>query len=138
MDVRQLVVAVALLMMLAAGHPAAAQETHWPDARWLETQVFFGLEGSEGGAVSDDDWKSFLSDVVAPRFPDGLTVLTGIGQSLDTQAGKPRGGKTMMLLVVHENSNEAQAKFGEIIAEYKKRFEGVATFRVDFPARIVN
>lgn len=138
MDARRLVttLAVVFALTLAVARPGLAQETHWPDAQWLETQIFFGQAKAGGGTVSDDDWKSFLDEVVSPRFPDGLTVLTGIGQSLDTQSGKPRSGATMMLLVVHENSNDAQTRFGEIIAEYKKRFGDVGVFHVDFPARI--
>lgn len=43
-------------------------------------QLFFGRNMPGGQVVSDSAWINFLSEVVTPRFPDGLTVFQAAGQ----------------------------------------------------------
>ena len=43
-------------------------------------ELLFGTLRKDAAAISEDDWASFLAAEVTPRFPDGLTVLSGYGQ----------------------------------------------------------
>ncbi|MFH1558069.1 MAG: DUF3574 domain-containing protein, partial [Pseudomonadota bacterium] len=77
-----------LLASLLAG-PARAQEnavsapgwqpTPWADSVFLESQLFFSLNTPDGRGVSEQQWVQFVAEVVAPRFPGGLTVLEAQG-----------------------------------------------------------
>lgn len=130
--------AAALLAWVLAAAPAAAQSPHWPDYKTLQTQMFFGLFSADGNGVSEQEWATFVREVVTPRFPDGLTVLNAYGQGTSTPAATGvESETTKMLIVVHENTNDAQSKFAEIKAEYRTRFGQKGVFHVDFPARIV-
>lgn len=132
------VLAAALTACLLAAAPAAAQSPHWPDYNTLQTQMFFGMNSADGDGVSEQEWATFVREVVTPRFPDGLTVLSAYGQGASTPpATGVEAENAKVLVIVHENTNEAQAKFSEIKAEYRARFGQKGVFHVDFPARIV-
>ena len=57
-------------------------------------ELLFGLGKREGGTISDADWAAFLDAEVTPRFPAGLTVLSGYGQWRGDTGSPPsdRGG----------------------------------------------
>ena len=128
----------AALMALVTFSGVCAQDVHWPDYDTLQTQMFFGMHSAEGKGVSEQDWAGFLEKEITPRFPDGLTVLFAYGQG----TGGPPGGviaeNTKVLVVVHENTNEAQAKFSDIEAAYKRQFGDKGVFRIDSPVRIAD
>jgi len=77
-----------LLAALLAG-PARAQDnavsapgwqpTPWADSVFLESQLFFSLNTPDGRGVSEQQWVQFVAEIVAPRFPGGLTVLEAQG-----------------------------------------------------------
>jgi len=48
-------------------------------AERVEIRLFFGL-GTPDGTLSDEKWARFLTEVVTPRFPSGLTVVHADGQ----------------------------------------------------------
>ncbi|WP_342643556.1 DUF3574 domain-containing protein [Rhodoligotrophos ferricapiens] len=138
MPLRSLLTLIAVLFNLAA-IPAHAQERKWHNAEAIQSQLYFGLRSKDGAGVSEQAWARFLSEVVTPRFPDGLTVLSAYGQSRD-QASAPAlttAETTKLLLIVHPDTHDAQKKLGEIKAEYVKRFKQDSVFQVEVPARIV-
>ena len=98
-------------------------------------RLFFGTNIPSGGQVSDDDWKSFVKDVVTPRFKDGLTVLEGDGQWLD-----PRGvvvrEHVHIVEVAHKRDAATDEAIRTIADEYKKRFKQDAVLRVTAPVTL--
>ena len=111
--------------------PAAAQGAPSTDA--LKSEVYFGLRAADGKLVEAQDWEKFVTEVVVPRFPEGLTVIEASGRS----GGSPGIlNPTQILVVVHPNSGEAQSRLQEIKAEYRKRFAGTGIFHTDQPVRI--
>jgi hypothetical protein len=46
--------------------------------------LFFGAEKPDGSDVTGKERKRFLNNEITPRFPDGLTVLTGSEQFRDS------------------------------------------------------
>ena len=46
----------------------------------MEARMFFGDQIAGGGMVSAAQWQQFVDSEVTPRFPDGFTVLTTLGQ----------------------------------------------------------
>ncbi|MFG1420438.1 DUF3574 domain-containing protein [Roseixanthobacter liquoris] len=85
----------ALLLAILLAGPARAQDnavsapgwqpTPWADSVFLESQLFFSLNTPDGRGVSEQQWVQFVAEIVAPRFPGGLTVLEAQGLS----AGAP-------------------------------------------------
>src|SRR5689334_21818217 len=49
-------------------------------AQMARMELLFGASRRDGSAVGEVEWQAFLDTEVTPRFPDGLTVLTGYGQ----------------------------------------------------------
>ena len=48
--------------------------------RMLRLELVFGMGRKGGTEIDEAEWRAFLDAEVTPRFPDGLTVLSGYGQ----------------------------------------------------------
>lgn len=46
---------------------------------FLRTELFFGLSKPDG-EVTEEELQQCLAQHITPRFPEGLTVVTGLGQ----------------------------------------------------------
>src|SRR5437870_1612384 len=70
--------------------PALGRESTTAERRFCEqtlhgetfarTELYFGLSRADGPNVTEEEFQQFLDAVVTPRFPDGLTLLSGSGQ----------------------------------------------------------
>jgi hypothetical protein len=99
----------------------------------LKSEVYFGLRATDGKIVDEQAWGRFVTDVVVPRFPAGLTILEAMGRS----GSNPENlNPTRILVVVHSADAEAQNRIREVKAEYKKRFGGVGLFHTDQAVRV--
>ena len=84
-------------------------------------RIYFGTATPQG-AVSKTQWQEFLSNIVTPNFPAGLTVFEANGQWL----GKDRNivmESSYILELVHDNSPKEREAIDEIIYYYKRKFE---------------
>ena len=90
-----------------------------------------GLRTADGKVVDAQAWEKFVTEVVVPRFPEGLTVIEASGHS----NGPGNLNPTRILVVVHPNSDDAQNRLQEIKAEYRKRFAGAGIFHTDQSVR---
>ena len=45
------------------------------------SELVFGTARPAGRVVGEAEWADFLEAEVTPRFPDGLTVLSGLGDA---------------------------------------------------------
>lgn len=100
-----------------AAAPCAA-----PMSRMLRTTLYFGLARPGGAVVSEAEWRSFVSEEVTPRFPDGLTSWEADGQWRRPDGTIIREG-TRVLLLVHEDAADARSKIDALIERYKKLFD---------------
>lgn len=103
--------------------PAGATAMH-------RLELVFGMARKNGGEVSEAEWRAFLDSEVTPRFPDGLTVLTGYGQW--------RGGTgslvketSRMLLIWYPGSADGDARIEAIRAAYRNRFGQESVLRAE-------
>ncbi len=99
----------------------------------VKSEIYFGSDMGAGQSVSQQAWEEFLSEVVVPRFPAGLTLLEGLGRGLRSSGPLTR---TRILIVIHPNAGDAQARLSEIEADYRKRFGSAGVFHIDQPVRI--
>jgi Protein of unknown function (DUF3574) len=101
---------------------------------FLRTKLFFGRNKADGSKVSRREWERFLDEVITPRFPDGLTVLEGIGRFLNSR-GEIEQERAIVLIVLYplEAQKEKSIRIEEIRDLYKQSFQQQSVLRVDDP-----
>ena len=121
-----------LLAMLAACAPAVAVG---PATEGMVIErLFFGRSIPGGGVVAEEEWRTFVRDVVTPRFPDGFTVLRGEGQWRGADGGIARED-VVMVEIVRPAGAAGDAAVVEIAEEYKRRFRQEAVLRITLPVQ---
>jgi hypothetical protein len=101
---------------------------------FIRTELYFGRNKPDGGEVSRKEFDGFLSGFVTERFPDGLTVLNGRGQFLNSKGDVERERSVVLILLYPTSArNEKSVKIEEIRDEYKRKFQQQSVLRVDDP-----
>ena len=122
---------------LGASVQASAQENAGRQMRFeaspfIRTELYFGRNKPDGKEVSRKEFDGFLSGFVTERFPDGLTVLNGRGQFLNSEGEVERERSVVLILLYPVSArNEKSIKIEEIREEYKTRFRQQSVLRVD-------
>ncbi|MEU6868477.1 DUF3574 domain-containing protein [Streptomyces sp. NPDC046876] len=109
-----------LLTLLGAGIPAlVGAALHGPAQEpYRQTRLYFGTERPAGrAAVTEQEFVRFLDREITPAFPEGLTVLDGLGRW--------RAGDGAM---VREQSYEVVER---IRAAYEEQYEQDSVGRSD-------
>lgn len=88
----------------------------------LLDRLYLGRAQPDGSEVSDEAWAEFLRDVVTPRFPHGLTVLSGQGQWRNAQ-GHVDTERSFVIELVHADTALETADVRAVVAAYKQRFK---------------
>ncbi|HEV2665111.1 MAG TPA: DUF3574 domain-containing protein [Blastocatellia bacterium] len=110
----------------------AGRQKRFEASPFIRTELYFGRNKPDGAEVSRKDFDEFLSGFVTERFPDGLTVLKGRGQFLDSDGEVERERSVVLILLYPVSArNEKSVKIEEIREEYKKRFLQQSVLRVD-------
>jgi Protein of unknown function (DUF3574) len=99
---------------------------------FIRTELFFGRNKSDGTEVTRKEFDDFLSGFITERFPDGLTVLKGRGQFLNSK-GDVEKERSIVLILLYpvEVQRDKHFKIEEIRNEYKNRFKQQSVLRVD-------
>jgi hypothetical protein len=111
---------------LPPGAPACAAQA----TTMARLELLFGGTRKDGGEISDADWQAFVDAEVTPRFPDGLTVLTGYGQWRN-KAGTVAKERSRVLIVWYQPAADANTRIEAVRAAYKARFGQDSVMRVD-------
>ena len=93
-------------------------------------ELLFGSARRQGAPISEEEWTAFLDTEVTPRFPDGLTVLSGPGQWRGKD-GHVERERSFVLVVWYEPSRAADAHIEAIRTVFKQRFAQESVMRVD-------
>jgi hypothetical protein len=111
----------------AAGLPADCQP-------YERTELFFGTGRAGVAPVSDQEFEAFTDAEITPRFPDGLTMLTGAGQwrGSDGKLAKERS-KVLILLYPKPSATESGPKIEDIRHLYEQKFDQESVLRADDP-----
>ncbi len=122
---------LALAGCVAPEMPAkpAAPQAVTPMQAMVSDQLFFGRTYVDGRLITDDQWTTFLAEIVTPRFPAGLTVWRADGQWRGAN-GQIAHEPSMVLQLLHADDAAAEKAIAEIIAEYRKRFAQESVMRV--------
>jgi len=101
---------------------------------FVRTELFFGTDRQDGPDVSEEEFQWFLKEIVTQEFPDGLTVLTGIGQFRDSTGEIiQEKSKLLILLYPQEATRSSSRKIEKIREDYKRYFQQQSVLRVDDP-----
>jgi hypothetical protein len=99
---------------------------------FARTELFFGLSKQNASEISDTEFQQFLRREVTPRFPDGLTVLTGRGQ-FKNSSGLIIKEPTQVLILLYplEQASKNSQKIQQIQKSYKTLFQQESVLRTD-------
>ena len=127
---------VSLMLTSAVGSSSniQAQTPATPAARakqqiLTKDELYFGMSKPGGGMISEAQWEQFLKSEITPRFSDGLTVLDGYGQYLNSR-GILAKEKTKLVILIYVSSPEKNQAINEIIDSYKQKFQQESVLRV--------
>jgi len=140
MRVRALLFALLLAASTAAGIPErpigddiAAPRSIAAD-KYYRTELYFGRSIPNGGTVSDEEWRTFLAEVVTPRYPDGFTIMDATGQYREKNGTIDREHSEVLVFLYPVNKRTAsRRKIEEIRRAYVKQFKQESVLRVDYP-----
>ncbi len=121
------ILAVSLALPLSPAQALDCKEGAFPMAR---LELYFGTQRPGGAPVTSAEWAAFLDEEVTPRFPDGLTVLTGNGQWRNSK-GIVTKETSAVLIILYDPSVEKETAIEDIRAAYKDRFQQESVMRVD-------
>lgn len=97
---------------------------------FVRTELFFGLS-RPGGVISEAEFKTFVDSRITPRFPDGLTLLSGSGQFRGASQTIIVEGSKLLILLYPRQDAEANRKIEQIRSDYKQTFQQQSVLRAD-------
>lgn len=97
---------------------------------FARTELLFGLSRADGPDITEQEFQDFVDQQVTPRFPDGLTVLTGNGQFRDSTGTIIQEGSKLLILL-YPFSKDRSALVNEVREEYKAAFQQESVLRID-------
>ena len=102
---------------------------------FLKDELYFGLNKPGGETISESEWQEFVKAVITPHFREGLTVLDGSGQFLNSSGILIRE-KSKIVILIHENSQEKNRAIQEIIETYKRTFQQESVLRTTSEVKV--
>jgi hypothetical protein len=100
-------------------------------------ELLFGSTRQDLTPISEEEWAAFVAAEITPRFPDGLTILTGYGQWRDAR-GTIVKETSRLLLIWYAPAADSDNRIEAIRAAYKARFGQESVLRADGPAACVS
>lgn len=111
-----------------------------PDARpgdiFRRTELYFGSARPDGKPpVTPEQFDNFVDKSVTPRFPDGLTQLSGEGQ-WNGSTGPVEEQSFVVILLYPLDDRGANKEIEAIRKDYKKAFQQESVLRADSLDRV--
>ncbi|MFN7922792.1 MAG: DUF3574 domain-containing protein [Bryobacteraceae bacterium] len=88
----------------------------------MRTTLYFGLMRPAGSPITEQQWRGFVRESVATRFPAGFTIWEADGQWRRSD-GRIARERAKVMLVVHEDSPETRATLASLVSDYKRMFQ---------------
>ncbi len=80
--------------------------------------------------MNEAEFQGFVDTEVSPRFPAGLTVLSGAGHYRNAQGARIEEGTKVLVLLYPPSAADSQA-VERIRAAYRARFQQESVLRAD-------
>ena len=110
-------------------------DTNVSPKTFLKDELYFGLTKPGGETISESEWQEFVKTVITPRFREGLTVLDGSGQFLNS-AGILIRENSKIVILIYENNPEKNRAIKEIIETYKRTFQQESVLRTTSEVKV--
>ena len=129
---RRLLFGLPVPYFLASGRSRAASVPRPTAAaeEWVRTELYFGTAMPKG-VVKEKEFATFVDEVVTPRFPDGLTLLSGYGQFRLSTGEIKQETSFVLILFYPEKTNFTEKSIEEIRHIYKMNFQQESVLRAD-------
>lgn len=116
----------------AATGTCAIEEPELGAEEFSRTELYFGNARPDGTFVTATEWSEFLAEEITPRFPAGLTVISGMGQwqEEDNDIIQERS-QLVILFYPREFAVESGTAIEEIRAAYETAFQQESVLRAD-------
>jgi hypothetical protein len=108
----------------------APRPTSAPEV-WARTELYFGTSKPNNEQVSEAEFNVFVDHQVTPRFPDGLTLLSGYGQFRTSTGTLVRERSYVLILLYPPQVQDANRRIQELREIYKDSFSQESVLRVD-------
>lgn len=117
----------------AAADPCPDDLTGEGSEPWVRAELYFGTTSPDGTPYAQEEWLDFLDTEITPRFPAGVTVLTGLVQyhGEDDEAILRERSQVLIILFPAETAAESSALLEEIRTAYEERFQQQSVLRAD-------
>jgi hypothetical protein len=102
--------------------------------RFARTELYFGTARSDNKPpVSEAEFQGFLDKNITQAFPDGLTLLKGLGKFRGANGLTIEEDSFLVILLYPaEARQESSIKIEQIRRDYKTQFEQESVLRSDF------
>ena len=97
---------------------------------FMRTELLFGMSRSSGPDITEEEFQTFIDAQVTPRFPDGLTVISGNGQFKDA-SGTIVQEKSKLLVLLYPFSRPSSSLVEQVRDDYKTMFQQQSVLRID-------
>jgi hypothetical protein len=110
----------------------ADRAPHGSAAPFIRTELFFGTQKPNGTEVTEAEFQRFVDQEITPRFPEGLTLLTGYGQFRNSTGQIiQETSKLLILLYPLADGADKSAKIEQIRTVYEQQFQQESVLRSD-------
>lgn len=119
-------------MTAAEAADACPDDLYGPDSEpWVRAELYFGMSAADGDVFAQEEFLAFMDAEITPRFPDGLTLLSGIGQWQGDRGVIQQRSQVLIILYPAEFGRESSALLEEIRDEYEQQFNQESVLRAD-------
>ena len=102
------------------------------EEKFIKTELFFGLNKTDGTTVSEIEWESFADTVVSKVFYKGATIMKSDGRWLSGDSLiKEQSRVVIYFSKLYEMTDEFSEKIDLIREKYKAYYKQEAVLRTD-------
>ena len=94
----------------------------------FRTELIFGLTRDNGEPVTEVDWQKFVDDAISVWFPNGFTVVDGLGKWRGPD-GKVVDERSKVVVIFHDGDVKMFKALDEVGLMYRQRFGKQAVIR---------
>lgn len=102
----------------------------------VKTELYFGRTIGMYGFVTDKQWKTFVDEHIAPRFPAGFSIIDVAGRWKCVQSGQVIEEQTKLVVLCHHKTDNDDRQLLSIITEYKSLFEQDSVMLVEYEVNV--
>lgn len=115
------------LVLITAALGSATAQSATPTCRGAQkskliAQLLFGRDIGHRVGVSEAAWQRFVAQEIAPRFPEGLTIISATGQWRGRAGGRLVREPSKLVMIALPGKSDDQTRLDAVVAAYKRRF----------------